>query len=154
MEKWSLSAARSMLSCSTSGQPQVHSGVAPCTTTSVPSATAATVSALAVPATDTTSGRSYGDVEAVVDATVEDAHLGAQPSTMAAGPPWPITNPGHNHRVDLRVVTAADSGKVDVDLGEVGACQVVDGDGVGAQGAQLDGFDVVEVHHDRADIAE
>ena len=50
---------------------------------------------------------------------------------------------------------AADrAGQVDVDLDEVGAAQVVDGGRVGAaQGVQVDGLDVVEVHDDVAEVA-
>ncbi len=44
--------------------------------------------------------------------------------------------------------------QVDVDLGDVGAGQVVDGDGVGAaEGVEVDRLDVVEVHDDVADVA-
>ena len=45
--------------------------------------------------------------------------------------------------------------QVEVDLGDVGAGQVVDGDGVGAaQGVEVDLLDAVEVHGDVADVAE
>ena len=44
---------------------------------------------------------------------------------------------------------AAGAGQVEVDLGDVGAGQVVDGDGVGAaQGVEVDRLDAVEVHRD------
>ncbi len=46
------------------------------------------------------------------------------------------------------------AGQVEVDLREVGAGQVVDGDGVGAaEGVEVDPLDAVEVHRDVADVA-
>ena len=50
---------------------------------------------------------------------------------------------------------AADrAGEVDVDLRDVGAGQVVDGDGVGAaQRVEVDALDIVEVHDDVAEVA-
>src|SRR5262245_10123599 len=52
-------------------------------------------------------------------------------------------------------VTAPRAGlEVEVDLGEVGAGQVVDGDGVGpAEGVKVHPFHVVEVHSDVGDVA-
>ena len=55
--------------------------------------------------------------------------------------------------VDLQVVSTAEGGQVGAELGEVGAGQVVDGHGVGtAEGAEVDGLDVVEVHDDVGDV--
>ena len=58
--------------------------------------------------------------------------------------------------VGLAVAGAAarSAGQVEVDLGDVGAGQVVDGDRVGAaQGVEVDPLDAVEVHGDVADVA-
>ena len=47
------------------------------------------------------------------------------------------------------------AGEVDVDAGDVGAGQVVDGDGVGAaEGVDVDRLDAGGVHRDAADVAE
>ena len=53
------------------------------------------------------------------------------------------------------VAPAAGHSQVGVDLGHVGAGQVVDDDGVGAaESVEVDGLDVVEVHRDVGDVAE
>ena len=61
-----------------------------------------------------------------------------------------------DHGVGLAVAgpRACSTGQVEVELGDAGAGQVVDGDGVGAaQGVEVDHLDAVEVHHDVADVA-
>src|SRR4051812_4772066 len=61
-----------------------------------------------------------------------------------------------DHGIGLAVTRAAPrrGGQVDVERGEVGAGQVVDGDGVGsAQGVDVDPLDAVEVHRDVAHVA-
>ena len=47
------------------------------------------------------------------------------------------------------------AGKIERHFGDIGAGQVVDGDGVrAAQRVEVDLFDLVEVHRDVADVAE
>src|SRR6202008_4551510 len=59
-----------------------------------------------------------------------------------------------DNRVRCSVAPARAAGQVDVDFVEVGAAEIVDGDGVGAaQGLEVDRFDPVQVHHDIGDIA-
>src|SRR6185312_9544121 len=61
------------------------------------------------------------------------------------------------HAVDLLVAdcSADDTGQVDVDLRDVGAGEVADNDVVGtAEGVEVDGLDIVQVHDDIGDIAE
>src|SRR5262249_6996385 len=61
---------------------------------------------------------------------------------------------GDNDGVGQGVARAATrrGGKVEVEVGEVGAGQVVDRDGVrAAQGVEVDPLDAVEVHHDTGD---
>src|SRR4030095_2953204 len=63
--------------------------------------------------------------------------------------------PLHHHLVDRVVAQAAAGGiaLVDVDPGDVGAAQVVDGDQVGrAEGVEVDLLDIVGVHRDVADV--
>src|SRR6185295_18853202 len=60
-------------------------------------------------------------------------------------------------RVRLTVAggAAQAAGQIEVDLGDVSAAHVVDGDRVGAtQGVELDDLDVVQVHVDVGDVAE
>src|SRR5262249_36281441 len=57
-------------------------------------------------------------------------------------------------RLAVAGATARWAPQVEVDLGDVGAGQVVDGDGVGAaQGVDVDGFDAGGVHRHVADVA-
>ncbi len=87
-------------------------------------------------------------------------HLGGQPEDRRAG-----GVAGHEDDVvtvggvdDDRVrlaITAATGRQVGVDLGHVGAAQVVDDDGVGAaEGVEVDDLDVVEIHRHVGDVAE
>ena len=54
----------------------------------------------------------------------------------------------------LSGAVAAAAAEVGRHVDDVGAREVVDGDGVrAAEGVQVDGLDVVEIHHDVADVA-
>ena len=58
-------------------------------------------------------------------------------------------------RLGVTSTSADGGGQVEVELGHVGAGQVVDDGGVGAaEGVEVDAFDVVEVHRDVGDVAE
>ncbi len=60
----------------------------------------------------------------------------------------------HGIRRTVAHTAAWNTGKVEIDLGDVGAGQVVDGDGVGAAaGGEVDPLDAVEIHRDVGHIA-
>src|SRR5262249_16930468 len=66
----------------------------------------------------------------------------------------PPVRPVDHDSVRCAVAVAVEAGEVDGDVFDVGAGEVVDGDGVGAaEGADVDGFDAAGVHGDACDVA-
>src|SRR5205823_1506228 len=91
---------------------------------------------------------------------VEDGDLGREPDDAqpagVAGDGEVVGGRGgvDGHRIDLAVGAPRRRPQGQLDPAQVRAGQVVDDDAVGpAQGAQLEAFDAVEVHHDAADVA-
>ena len=116
-----------------------------------------------------------GGVDRVVAAQAVDVRLSLAPSasvmcTVADRPVTTAVLPDAGDRDGVVAVGAVDDDgvglavagaaagrarEVEVDVGDAGAGQVVDGDGVGAaEGGDVDLLDAVEVHGDVADVAE
>ena len=104
---------------------------------------------------DRVGGAGAGDADLVAGRAVEHPDLGAQPVDQPGRPVLPDHDAGrHRDGVGGAVVGAVEGGEVGVDLGEAGAGEVVDGQGVGAaEGAQVEGLQGGQVEGDRGDVA-